>query len=308
MNRKTKVVILAGFLYFLIAIIVACATQQVAPQKAQPEPQVAQAQLPAESPPAPPPPEEVKPVSLYEAEVKPLSPVECGRCHFSVYSQIKNEGGKHQLDCTQCHTEYHVYNPVKQNWKDIMPKCETCHGLIHGQKFAACSQCHGKPHAPKTQIAGAELAKACADCHAKVPQEIQTSPSKHAKVACNTCHHQKHGYIPSCMECHKPHTENQTVKDCLTCHPAHVPLVIAYPQTTPNSLCGACHAPVYQKLEASTGKHRLVACAQCHTKHKYIPKCEECHGKPHGEGLLKKFPQCTQCHMDVHDLPGIGAR
>ncbi len=297
MKNKKKAFLFTASLIILAIIIYACASQPVAPEPVQPQP------VPKQEP-VTQPQEPAKPVSPYAMEIKPLTPAECGSCHYSVFSQIKNEGGKHQLDCTQCHVKFHAYNPIKQNWKEIMPKCEGCHGLYHGEKYAACDKCHAEPHAPKKQISiSADLAKVCGDCHGKVPQVIQNNPSKHAKVACSVCHHQRHGFIPSCMECHKPHTQGQVDKDCLSCHPAHTPLVIAYPQTTPNAVCGGCHAPVYKKLEASASKHRQVACAQCHTKHRYIPKCEECHGKPHGEVVLKKFPDCLQCHVDVHDLP-----
>ncbi|MEW6586321.1 MAG: cytochrome C [Nitrospirota bacterium] len=307
MKYQKKAVLLAGILILALAALLSCASQQVAPEKPQAEQQVAQAAV--EPAPPPPPPVEEKPKSLYETDVKPLTPAQCGSCHFSVFDQIRNQGGKHKLDCTQCHVKYHAYNPVKQNWKEIMPQCQTCHGNFHGEKHTNCMQCHNQPHAPKQQMAvSAELMKVCNDCHGKVGQELQSSPSKHTKVACSTCHHQKHGYIPSCMECHKPHTPAQTVKECLGCHPVHSPLKIAYAKETPNNVCGACHAPVYKKLEASSGKHRMVACAQCHPKHRQIPKCEECHGKPHGEGLLKKFPNCNQCHVDVHDLPALSAK
>lgn len=298
MKTRKKVIVLSGILMLVLIAVFSCASQQVAPEKPQAQTQVAQATEPA------PPPKEVKPKSPYEADIKPLTPDECARCHYSVFSQIKNEGGKHKIDCTQCHTKYHAYNPGKQNWAEIMPKCETCHGKYHGDKFVACMQCHA-PHAPKTEIAvNAETAKTCGDCHGKVAQTLQQSPSKHTKVACATCHHSKHGLIPSCMSCHKPHASGQTDKDCLACHPAHTPLVIAYPKDTKNSVCGGCHGAVQKKLEASTGKHRQVLCAQCHTKHRYIPKCAECHAQPHAEGLLKKFPNCSQCHVDVHDLGG----
>jgi hypothetical protein len=300
MKNKKKAFLLTASLFLLAIIIYACASQPVAPEAVQQQPSAQQEATVQQEP--------AQPVSPYAMEIKPLTPDECGRCHYSVFSQIKNEGGKHQIDCTQCHVKFHAYNPVKQNWKEIMPKCEGCHGLIHGEKFAACAQCHSNPHAPKTQMAmSTEFTKTCADCHAQVPKELQGNPSKHMKVACSVCHHTKHGLIPSCMECHKPHTEGQSDKDCLSCHPAHSPLVIAYPQTTPNNVCGACHAPVYKKLEGSASKHRQVACAQCHAKHRYIPKCEECHGKPHGEVVLKKFPNCLQCHVDVHDLPSKSA-
>jgi len=301
MDHKKRAFFLIASISLLLIAIVACATQPVASERAQTETMAAQPETAVQ--------QEAKPISPYALEVKPLGPAECGRCHSSVYNQIKNEGGKHQIECIQCHVKYHAYNPKKQNWEEIMPKCQICHGLIHGDKFADCMSCHSNPHAPKTQmIMAPEMAKVCADCHGKVAQEVQKNPSKHAKVNCSTCHHQKHGYIPSCMECHTPHTPNQAVKECLACHPVHSPLNIAYAQTTANSVCGACHSAVYLKLEESSGKHRMVACAQCHSKHKYIPGCEECHGKPHGEGLLKKFPKCSQCHVDVHDLPAIAAK
>lgn len=301
MSHKTKGALLAGVIFLAFIVIFACASQPIAPEKPQKETQVA-----AQQEPAPPPPkkEEVKPAGPYEADIKPLSPAECGRCHLSIYNQIKEEGGKHKIDCTQCHTKFHVYNPVKQNWKEIMPKCETCHGLYHGEKFAACITCHSNPHAPITQMAMTpEFAKVCGDCHSAVSQELQNNPSKHTKVACAMCHHQKHGYIPSCMECHKPHTPDQTIEQCLGCHPVHKPLDIKYAQTTPNDVCGACHGAVFQKISTTTSKHGQVTCAACHTKHRYIPKCEECHGQPHGEVVMKKFPDCLACHVDVHDLP-----
>jgi hypothetical protein len=305
MERKTKtVLLLTGSLLLLLFVIMACASQQVAPVAEPPKAEAPKQQAVAPAP----PPEPPKPASPYEAEIKPLTPDECARCHLYVFNQIKSEGGKHKIDCVQCHTKYHAYNPIKQNWQEIMPKCQTCHGLIHGDKFASCAACHSNPHAPKTQMAmTAEFAKVCGDCHAKVSQVLQSNPSKHTKVQCAQCHHQKHGYIPSCMECHKPHTSEMTVKDCLACHPVHSPLKISYADTVKNEVCGSCHGPAFNKIKTTTSKHGQVACAKCHSRHKYIPKCEECHGKPHGEVVLKKFPNCLQCHVDVHDLPSKSA-
>ena len=297
MNQRKKSVLITIGLSLVLLIIVACATEQIAPVTAQPVPQ-ATAQT------AQPVVEAPKPLSPYEVALTPLTPADCGRCHASVFNQIKTEGGKHKIDCTKCHTKFHQYNPVKQNWNEIMPQCKTCHGLIHGEKFAVCATCHSNPHAPKTQMTmSAEMSKVCGDCHTKTAKVLKDNPSKHTKVDCSACHHNKHGYIPSCMECHKPHSANQTVKDCLVCHPVHSPLVIKYPENTANDVCGGCHSAVYNKIKNTASKHGQVACAKCHTRHKYLPKCQDCHAKPHGESLLKKFPNCLQCHGDVHDLP-----
>ena len=301
MNQRKKSVLITIGLSLVLLIIVACATEQIAPVTAQPVPQAtAQTAQPVVEAPKPAP----KPLSPYEVELTPLTPADCGRCHASVFNQIKAEGGKHKIDCTKCHTKFHQYNPVKQNWNEIMPQCKTCHGLIHGEKFAVCATCHSNPHAPKTQMTmSAEMSKVCGDCHTKTAKVLKDNPSKHTKVDCSACHHNKHGYIPSCMECHKPHSANQTVKDCLVCHPVHSPLVIKYPENTANDVCGGCHSAVYSKIKNTSSKHGQVACAKCHTRHKYLPKCQDCHAKPHGESLLKKFPNCLQCHGDVHDLP-----
>ncbi|WP_051920408.1 hypothetical protein [Thermodesulfobacterium hydrogeniphilum] len=243
--------------------------------------------------------------SVYNFEAKPLNIEECARCHYSIFKLIKEQGGKHKkVKCTDCHTQFHVYNPVKKNWAEIMPKCTTCHGLIHGGNFTACLSCHSDPHAPITKLkVTPELAKACAQCHPNIPKEMKAFPSKHMQVACASCHHTKHGYIPDCLECHKPHREGQTTKQCLVCHPAHTPLNIKFTKQTPNEDCKACHQTEYHKIAITKSKHHNVACVQCHTKHKEIPKCERCHGKPHGASLHAKFPNCLQCHIDVHNLP-----
>ena len=65
--------------------------------------------------------------SPYAQDVKPLSTAECGRCHYSIFTEIKNAGGRHQIDCVRCHRQYHVYSPRKDNYDQIMPDCGWCH-------------------------------------------------------------------------------------------------------------------------------------------------------------------------------------
>jgi len=249
---------------------------------------------------------------IYEERISPLTTKECARCHYSVFLLIKEKGTKHQLDCTYCHKEYHIYRPDKiKNYKDVLPKCVSCHGEIHGKKLTNCTLCHTNAHAPKLSITGiAELGKHCVDCHKKEAEDIKTHPSAHlTEVSCKDCHHTKHGYIPQCSECHSPHVEGQKQAECLACHPVHTPLVISYAKDTPNNICGACHEKVFSKLSACKKKHHDLACAFCHTKHGYIPKCQKCHGIPHSERLIKQFKGCSDCHGSAHTLePEITAK
>jgi len=250
---------------------------------------------------------------LYEQEVKPLAPADCARCHYSIFMDLKKSKSKHRFDCTNCHQQFHVYNPEKKNWKQIMPKCQRCHKLYHGKDFPNCLVCHVDPHSPltipfseltKTKKVGKKEVVMCAICHKPEAKEMAAHPSKHDDVGCQGCHADKHGYIPSCLDCHEPHVEGQTYKDCLVCHSPHSPTVIKqYPEETPNNVCGSCHTQIYEDLKTNHTKHSDLYCATCHTKHGYIPKCQDCHGEPHGAALHKKFPNCLDCHIDPHNLP-----
>ncbi|NPA40609.1 MAG: cytochrome C [Thermodesulfobacteria bacterium] len=246
--------------------------------------------------------------NAYNEKIKPLTTADCARCHKYEFNTLKEHGGKHRLKCTFCHTKFHVYNPTKHNWAEIMPKCTQCHPLVHGKQFADCEKCHTNPHAPIAEMKVSPwFAKQCAKCHPTEYEETIKYPSKHTKIGCTACHHTVHGYIPKCAECHKgkPHYSCvPTDKGCERCHNPHEPLNIPpFPKNTPNKVCAACHPVEYKKIETTKSKHHLVACVQCHPRHKYIPKCTECHPHPHSEALLKKYPNCLQCHIDVHNLP-----
>jgi predicted CXXCH cytochrome family protein len=185
-----------------------------------------------------------------------------------------------------------------------MPKCTNCHGLKHGEKYSKCMECHSNPHAIKMEIKVTEaFAKECVNCHGSVQKEITQYKSKHVELGCISCHKEKHGYKPVCQECHSPHTEKQTYKDCLTCHKPHSPTNIPeFAKNTPNDVCGSCHTKPFESLANSNAKHKDLVCVYCHSKHKYIPNCRNCHGEPHSAGIHKKFPDCLKCHLDAHHL------
>ncbi len=253
--------------------------------------------------------------ALYEVTPPPLKPVDCGHCHVNQFTDLKKSKTKHRFDCKKCHTQFHVYNPRKKNYERIMPKCTRCHGLKHGEAFPNCMECHQNPHSPRT-IAFSQVEKkikgkdgkpvvSCAVCHSSEGTEFAKYPTKHnVEVNCQGCHADKHGYIPSCLDCHEPHVEGQAYKDCLVCHSPHsAKRIKKYPEDTPSNVCGSCHTQIYSNLQTNHTKHSELHCATCHVKHGQIPKCQQCHGLPHGKALHKRFPKCLECHKDPHNLP-----
>ena len=242
---------------------------------------------------------------LYAADPVPLTPVQCGQCHSSIYSDLKNDGKRHKFFCSNCHNRFHAYNPSKQNWDQLMPKCATCHvPPPHGPKLTDCSSCHANPHAPKKMPMSAALVGSCSTCHSKPFESLKNFPSKHSALQCQNCH-TAHGYVPSCSNCHKPHYQGQEFATCAKeCHPVHTPKQIMYKKDVNTRTCGACHDKVYAKWSKSPSKHGKVSCAACHhTKHGNIPACTECHGLPHSKQLHDKFAKCLTCHQDAHDPP-----
>ena len=240
---------------------------------------------------------------LYDVIPKPLTVAQCGQCHPTVFKMIRENGAKHKIDCVLCHTKLHSYTPNKPNWDEIMPQCSQCHTLPHGKPFADCTMCHIIPHTPKMVPLVERVTTSCGTCHTGPSGEMSEFPSKHAtEITCQECHHDNHGLIPSCMECHEPHLAGQQVAECLACHPVHKPLAINYGPTD-SPTCGSCHDGVYSSWSETASKHGQVACSDCHEQHGQIPDCAKCHEAPHDAKLLTKFPKCLDCHINVHDLP-----
>lgn len=251
-----------------------------------------------------------KAANPYEAEIQPLSTAECGRCHFTYFQAIKTEGGKHQIDCVQCHRIFHAYSPRKQNYDQIMPQCAACHlspsgGPFHGpdERLVPCLNCHTNPHTP-LNIPMGDIETACTLCHAPQTREIQNFPSKHTTdVACADCHADKHGHIPQCNACHESHSPAVPMESqaCMSCHPVHKPTQISYGRDTESAICAGCHDDVYNQLQRNVTKHTAVTCADCHPAHGEIPLCSRCHGRPHPQMNIDTT-NCGQCHGIAHDL------
>ncbi len=229
-----------------------------------------------------------------------LTDADCIKCHPSKVSQIKTEGGKHaKVKCIDCHKGHPPLVPKEK----VIPSCSECHKGKPHYTLSNCIGCHVNPHTPlKIVLKGKKLKKECLSCHSKVGKEMEEHPSKHEKLACTYCHI-KHGYIPDCLKCHKPHFAGQKFEDCIKCHPAHKPTYITYGLDVPNSYCGACHKDIQKILESGKTKHALLNCAFCHRgRHRIIPQCEACHGIPHPQSMVRQYKGCLGCHGDPHNL------
>ena len=240
----------------------------------------------------------------YENQVVPLTTLDCARCHYPVFTTIRDKGGKHQLECQFCHESFHTYRPGK-DWSQEVPDCTNCHGEIHGDAFMDCLSCHGNAHAPIAGLTNmVTLEKDCANCHTAQKSEITTFPSAHGMISCSDCHQTQHGNIPNCVECHEePHTEFVDNTGCMGCHPVHSPTQISYSDDTPNSSCQGCHEEITSHLVNTTKRHATLQCAFCHTQtHGTIQQCQDCHGLPHSQAMLSKFNGCLDCHGDPHAL------
>ena len=248
----------------------------------------------------------------YTAAVQPLTLAECARCHTAHYGWLQNNGARHQtVACTDCHEVFHAYNPLRNNYAAIIPKCSSCHDAPHGtaEPVMQCLECHVNPHQPLVSIPDpAGLEGRCQLCHDEVAASLKAEVSKHTEQECSSCHSEKHGRIPQCSECHENHSPMVVLEtpDCLACHPVHTPLQIVYPLTQSKEVCAGCHDEAYGLLQAKETKHSAFTCAKCHPAHGQVPACQECHGKPHSAAIHEKFMNCGDCHNIAHglDIPG----
>lgn len=304
MTVKNGIGILIGVLSLLIlAICFGCVKQRPAALEAG-EPVQPEKAAPAEAVKA------VQVESVYDVVVKPLTSGECAQCHMDQFTRIKKDGGKHVgVGCTDCHEVYHAYNPLKNNYAEIMPKCSACHDDPHGKDKAVqkCADCHADPHRPVVAIPDpSNIELQCRPCHTQVAQIVIKNPSKHTEEDCSSCHSESHGRIPDCSECHENHSPMVTMNspECLACHPVHEPLQIAYSgEIEKNLVCAGCHDVPFEDLKTHHTRHSELACAECHPTHKELMACQDCHGDaPHNPAIHKKYPVCADCHSIAHDL------
>jgi hypothetical protein len=144
----------------------------------------------------------------------------------------------------------------------------------------------------------------CYLCHPEADRDIKTYITQHTELYCSACHHTNHGYVPQCLECHQPHSDEvPSLAACLTCHPPHKAMQVVYPEDITQEACASCHRHAYEILKRSQSKHSALSCTTCHPeKHRTTMRCQQCHVEPHGVAILEKYRVCGQCHGPAHML------
>jgi hypothetical protein len=136
----------------------------------------------------------------------------------------------------------------------------------------------------------------CVKCHAGPPADIASAGAKHKTITCFDCHASHRpaskDNIPKCGDCHsgKPHFE---LKGCLGCHKnPHTPLKIEFGNKVTDP-CLTCHNQQIAQLKENRSKHTELFCSTCHTVHRVVPPCVQCH-KPHSTEMVQA--DCKKCH------------
>jgi hypothetical protein len=244
----------------------------------------------------------------------------CRECHDKVDTDIYLGRGYHgrikgiqQMECKRCHTDHkgreadilllnegtfrHDNTDYTLKGAHAKVKCASCHKpqKKHRDAPQACVDCHkdDDPHR-------GELGRKCADCHNEKTWKKETTfdhdktdyplRGKHRDVACASCHPaERYKDIPSdCNACHRVndvHARRYGEK-CKDCHQDSGWKDVKFDHDRDTKY----------KLE---GRHRNVACDDCHTGHLYRDKlkvtCIACH-KEDDEHRGRFGARCEDCH------------
>lgn len=136
----------------------------------------------------------------------------------------------------------------------------------------------------------------CAKCHTAPPADVAAAGAGHKSITCFDCHSNHRpaskDNIPKCSQCHtgKPHYD---LKGCLGCHKnPHTPLKISFGNNVTDP-CLTCHSQQIAQLRENKSKHTNLYCSGCHSVHRIVPQCTQCH-KPHASDMTQA--ECKKCH------------
>ena len=242
----------------------------------------------------------------FKLEGKHLN-VACKSCH-----KVKLTTPLNFKHCTDCHTDYHNKQFVKNG---VSPDCSTCHNVkgftefsfsteqhnagvfpLKGAHLATpCFACHKKQDKWKFK----EIGKNCADCHENIHQSF-ISDKYYPDANCESCHNMNRWNVinfdhkKTQFELEGAHTK-QTCRDChfnkeKTGHAAQKFAGLA-------TNCTNCHKDVHAQQFDVDG---ITDCKRCHNTDSYKPASKFDHSKTRFALAGRHINvACLKCHKEV---------
>ncbi len=256
----------------------------------------------------------------------------CMDCHTQVRDEILNSQGLHgrlvkdrgRLSCRTCHTEHRgpqaaltILDPATfphevvgfslqahQAWPSGQPfVCTDCHvQRLTSFEPSTCVECHRDLDAAFMQAHQRAFGEDCLVCHDGVDRFSDFAHDRdtnfpllgaHARAACEACHQGDTTLVAL----------RETPNTCFDCHQQDDPHRGRF-----GPRCEVCHQPTswedvtFDHAQTNfplTGKHREVACQECHTTGDFTvaldTACVACHQDPdYHRGLFGTT--CEDCH------------
>ena len=218
-------------------------------------------------------------------------------------ADFRLEGRHVGLECSRCHalSAAAVVPGGKRRYESMSQTCATCHDDPHaGGHGPDCGSCHGqeRPFAEVSEF--------------RHPAAFPLDGA-HRRPSCSICHP-----VDSPHSIRRPAREARSPRACVDCHEAQYLATrspdhhrVGYPRT-----CEACHdtdrfegAVFRHRFPLDRGKHRGIACADCHDdpRDPGAFTCTDCHAHRRGEmddehrrtpGYRYDTPSCHRCHPD----------
>jgi len=267
-------------------------------------------------------------IRCHPAGVFSKQPRECYFCHREQYDEAANPNhaaGRFPTDCRVCHRGMSawsgaVFDHTKFPLKGlhITTGCTACHkNNVYAGLPSGCVDCHlenyNNANTPNHKQAGFPFD--CTMCHSSGAVSWQGAGFIHTRFILKGNH-----LTAACTDCHKNGVYIGTPSQCVACH------LTAYDNTTsPNHKaagfatdCERCHgsdaltwlgAVLDHSFFPLNGKHKTIACIDCHINNKYAgtPKeCVGCHLTDYDNAVNPNHKQagystdCINCH-------GVGA-
>jgi len=202
---------------------------------------------------------------------------------------------------------------------DFQNQCELCHTPLKGIEAARCETCHTTIAQQRTSRGGfhgklkATDVSRCAACHPDHRgasfNPLDTTNFDHALVGFSLVKHARNfdNTLIECKSCHDTQNFSFVSTSCADCHAKKDKAFMVDHAAAFGAKCLACHDGLdkmkgfnHAKVKfVLDGKHKTVACAQCH-KANVDPKsvatqCQACHAEPKSHAGMFGT-DCAACH------------